>query len=46
LQPNDEIPLTDDGKTHNVRVVMGEKAKSETDDETAATTQQQPAGNG
>jgi cyclic beta-1,2-glucan synthetase len=46
LQPNDEIPLSDDGKTHNVRVVMGEKAKSESDDETTAATQQQPASNG
>ena len=27
VQTNDEIPLADDGLTHNVRVVLGEKAK-------------------
>src|SRR5687768_7090497 len=29
LQPNDEIPLADDGQTHNVRVVLGEKPPQE-----------------
>jgi cyclic beta-1,2-glucan synthetase len=31
LQPNGEIPLTDDNQTHNVRVVMGEKAKEDSE---------------
>ncbi|MGI8427666.1 MAG: GH36-type glycosyl hydrolase domain-containing protein [Actinomycetota bacterium] len=38
LQPNDEIPLTDDDQTHTVRVVLGEKPVPtepvETEDET------------
>ena len=45
FQPNDEIPLTDDSQTHNVRVVLGEKAKSDSDEKETETTQQQPASN-
>ena len=43
LKPDDEIPLSDDGQTHNVRVVLGEKLRSEPDtEETEATHEQQP----
>ena len=40
LQTSDEIPLSDDGQTHNVRVVMGEKPKSEADEEETEVTEQ------
>jgi cyclic beta-1,2-glucan synthetase len=42
LQANDEIPLVDDSQTHNVRVVLGEKVKSELQEEDSETTHQQP----
>jgi cyclic beta-1,2-glucan synthetase len=41
LQPNDEIPLVDDSQTHNVRVVLGEKAKSDSDLEAGETAHEQ-----
>jgi hypothetical protein len=31
LQSDEAVPLVDDGQTHNVRVVLGEKAVSEPD---------------
>jgi cyclic beta-1,2-glucan synthetase len=43
LQPDDEVPLTDDGQTHIVRVVLGEKPKSYSDEEEAEATQEQQA---
>jgi len=43
LQPEDEVPLTDDGQTHAVRVVLGEKAKRESDQEEAETAHEQQA---
>jgi cyclic beta-1,2-glucan synthetase len=44
LQPDDEIPLTDDNQTHNVRVVLGEKAvPAESVDSENESTQQEPA---
>jgi cyclic beta-1,2-glucan glucanotransferase len=45
LQPEDEVPLADDGQTHTVRVVLGEKPKSDSsDDEVEATHEQQASG--
>jgi cyclic beta-1,2-glucan synthetase len=39
IQPDDEIPLTDDSQTHEVRVVLGEKPappdSAESEDEAA-----------
>ena len=43
LQPDDEIPLTDDGQTHTVRVVLGEKPKSDTDEAEPETAHEQQA---
>ncbi len=45
LQADDHIPLTDDGQTHGVRVVLGEKAKEDLADDETENTQQQPASN-
>jgi cyclic beta-1,2-glucan synthetase len=42
-QPGDGIPLTDDGKTHIVHVVLGEKPRSDSDKEEAETTQKEQA---
>ena len=45
MQTGDAIPLTDDGNTHQVRVVLGEKAKSDSDEqETGAPREQQTSG--
>jgi cyclic beta-1,2-glucan synthetase len=41
LQADDEVELTDDGQTHAVRVVLGEKAKSEPSDAEIGTPSQQ-----
>ncbi len=38
LQPGDEISLTDDGQTHNVRVLLGDKPAKEAPKEPAAKT--------
>jgi cyclic beta-1,2-glucan synthetase len=43
LQPDDEIPLSDDGQTHDVRVVLGEKPKSDSDEEEAEAAHEQQA---
>jgi cyclic beta-1,2-glucan synthetase len=44
LQTNDEIPLVDDSQTHNVRVVLGEKAApAESAESESESTQQEPA---
>jgi hypothetical protein len=40
LQPNDEFPLTDDGQTHVVRVVMGEKAQPDANESEADKLEQ------
>ncbi len=45
LQRDDAVPLTNDGQTHAVLVVMGEKLKGDSDAEEAETTNQQPASN-
>jgi cyclic beta-1,2-glucan synthetase len=44
-QADDEIRLADDGQTHNVRVVLGEKAKDDSGVDEVETPQQQ-ASNG
>jgi cyclic beta-1,2-glucan synthetase len=41
LQPTFEIPLADDGKTHQVRVVLGEREPTPDSEEEAHTTQAQ-----
>jgi cyclic beta-1,2-glucan synthetase len=41
LQPDDVVPLIDDGATHNVRVVLGEKAKTDSDETAAEAAQEQ-----
>ncbi|HEV7473821.1 MAG TPA: hypothetical protein VGN90_07220, partial [Pyrinomonadaceae bacterium] len=41
LQPDDEVQLADDGQTHNVRVVLGEKVKSESDEEAEAAQERE-----
>jgi len=38
-----EIPLSDDGQTHNVRVVLGERAKADLDE--SESGREEPAGN-
>jgi len=40
-QPGDEFPLSDDGQTHIVRVVLGEKPARDSDKEEAATAHEQ-----
>jgi len=40
-QADDEIPLSDDGQTHVVRVVLGEKPKSDSGEEEAEAAQEQ-----
>jgi cyclic beta-1,2-glucan synthetase len=46
LLREDDIPLTDDAQTHNVRVVLGEKAKTDSDEKEAATTHEQQQASG
>jgi cyclic beta-1,2-glucan synthetase len=41
MQTGDAIPLTDDGNTHIVRVVLGEKPKSDSDEQEAAAAREQ-----
>jgi cellobiose phosphorylase len=41
LKPDDQIPLADDGQTHDVRVVLGEKVKSKDNEEAADATREQ-----
>jgi cyclic beta-1,2-glucan synthetase len=43
-QPDDILHLADDGQNHSVRVVLGEKAKSDEDKRDADLTQEQSAG--
>jgi cyclic beta-1,2-glucan synthetase len=43
LQTADEIPLTDDGQTHIVRVVLGEKPRSDSEREEAEATHEEQA---
>jgi cyclic beta-1,2-glucan synthetase len=43
LQPGDEFPLSDDGLTHIVRVVLGEKPARDSEKEEAATAHEQQA---
>jgi cellobiose phosphorylase len=43
LQPGDEFPLSDDGQTHIVRVVLGEKPKSDSADKEAEPAHEQQA---
>jgi cyclic beta-1,2-glucan synthetase len=45
LQPDDAVLLVDDGQTHIVRVVLGEKAKSDSAADEIESSSQQPAGN-
>ena len=40
-QPAFEIPLADDGKTHQVRIVLGEREQTPDNEEEAHTTQAQ-----
>ena len=46
VQPDDQVPLTDDGQTHEVRVVLGEKpaprATVESESETTSSESEQP----
>jgi cyclic beta-1,2-glucan synthetase len=43
LQPGDEFPLSADGQTHLVRVVLGEKAKSDSAEEESEPAHEQQA---
>jgi cyclic beta-1,2-glucan synthetase len=43
LQPDDEFPVSDDGQTHNVRVVLGEKPKSDSSEEEAEAAHEHQA---
>jgi cyclic beta-1,2-glucan synthetase len=43
LQPNDEVPLSDDGQTHNVRVVLGERPKRDSVEEEPEAGHEQQA---
>ena len=43
-QADDVLHLADDGQSHSVRVVLGEKAKSDEDKRDADLTQEQSAG--
>ena len=42
LQTSDDFPLSDDSQTHIVRVVMGEKPRSDSVAEEAKTAHEQP----
>jgi cyclic beta-1,2-glucan synthetase len=43
-QLEDEIPLADDGQSHNVRIVLGDKGHADEDRRDADLTQEQSAG--
>ncbi len=43
-QADDSIQLVEDGQSHTVRIVLGEKAKSDEDKRDADLTQEQSAG--